>query len=89
MGSVYEAVRHAIGQACRAELLSGALLENQLAVERFRREARAVSALNHPHICTLHDVGEFAGQRFLVLELLNGETLEARLKTGPLPQNEI
>ena len=89
MGSVYEAEDTRLGRHVALKLLSGALLENQLAVERFRREARAVSALNHPHICTLHDVGEFDGHRFLVLELLNGETLEARLRTGPVPQNEI
>ena len=52
---------------------------------RFEREARAISALEHPHICTLHDVGEENGRAYLVMEHLAGETLAARLKKGPLP----
>jgi serine/threonine protein kinase len=55
--------------------------------ERFEREARAVAALNHPHICTLHDVGHEDGIDFLVMEHLTGETLAARLSRGPLPVN--
>src|SRR3984893_3136866 len=53
--------------------------------ERFDREARAISQLTHPHICTLYDVGEHSGTAYLVLELLDGETLENRLKRGALP----
>src|SRR3989441_9364435 len=53
--------------------------------DRFEREARAISALNHPHICTLHDIGFQDGLDFLVMEFLEGETLAARLKKGPLP----
>ena len=53
--------------------------------ERFEREARTVASLNHPHICTLHDVGRQAGVAFLVMEFLEGETLAERLKTGALP----
>ena len=53
--------------------------------ERFQREARAIAALNHPHICAIHDVGEQDGMDFLVMELLAGESLAARLARGPLP----
>ncbi len=56
-----------------------------VARERFEREARAISALNHPHICTLHDVGHQDGVDFLVMEYVEGETLAARLAKGPLP----
>jgi len=52
---------------------------------RFEREARAIAALTHPHICTLHEIGEDAGTTYLVMEKLVGETLEARLARGPLP----
>jgi serine/threonine protein kinase len=55
---------------------------------RFEQEARAVSALNHPHICTLHDVGESDGSTFLVAEYLAGQTLGERLQKGALPLEE-
>src|SRR5262249_33680614 len=56
---------------------------------RFQREARTVAALNHPHICTLHDIGSQDGIDFLVMEYLEGETLAARLAKGPLPFDHV
>ena len=56
--------------------------------ERFQREARSISQLTHPHICTLHDVGDADHTAFLVMEYLEGETLAERLKNGPLPIDE-
>ena len=57
--------------------------------QRFDREARTVAALNHPHICVLHDIGEQDGIAFLVMEYLEGETLASRLSRGPLPPDEV
>jgi serine/threonine protein kinase len=57
--------------------------------QRFEREARAVSSLSHPRICTLHDVGEQDGTVFLVMEHLEGQTLAERLEKGPLPTDQM
>ena len=57
--------------------------------QRFEREARPVSSLNHPSICTLHDIGHQDGIDFLVMEYLEGETLQARLTAGPLPPDQL
>ena len=56
--------------------------------QRFEREAKAIAGLNHPHICTLHDVGRDGGRRLPGMELLEGETLAERLARGPLPLDE-
>ena len=58
-------------------------------MDRFLREARIVSSLSHPHICTLHDIGEHDGQQFMVMELLEGESLKQRLARGPLPLDDL
>jgi serine/threonine protein kinase len=57
--------------------------------QRFEREARAVSSLNHPHICTLHDIGSQEGTDYLVMEYIEGETLSSRLQKGPLPIEDL
>jgi serine/threonine protein kinase len=57
--------------------------------QRFEREARAISSLSHPHICPLFDVGEHEDVEFLVMEYLDGETLAARVKKGPLPIDQV
>ena len=81
MGEVYKARDTRLDRTVAVKVLSKALAGDPLAKERFEREARAVAALNHPHICTLYDVGV----GFLVMEYVDGETLASRLTHGPLP----
>ena len=85
MGEVYRARDTRLDRTVAIKILPEALAADPQFRERFDREARAVSSLNHPHICTLHDVGRQDGADFLVMEFLEGETLADRLKQGPLP----
>jgi serine/threonine protein kinase/tetratricopeptide (TPR) repeat protein len=85
MGEVYKASDTRLGRDVAIKVISGQLTGSPQARERLGREARAIAALQHPNICTIHDVGETAdGQAFLVMELLQGETLQQRLLRGPL-----
>ena len=79
MGEVYRARDTRLGRDVALKVLSPGLIGSAQAAERFQREAQAVAALQHPHICTVHDVGETTdGHPFLVMELLQGETLRER-----------
>ncbi len=89
MGEVYKAKDTRLDRAVAIKVLPAHLSQNQERRQRFEREARLVSSLSHPHICTLHDVGQQDGVDFLVLEYLEGVTLEMRLKGGPLPAGQI
>src|SRR4051794_6954559 len=85
MGEVYTARDTRLDRTVAVKILPEALAADPQFRERFDREARAISQLTHPHICTLYDVGEHVGTAFLVMELLDGETLGARLEKGALP----
>jgi len=85
MGEVYKAVDTRLQRVVALKILPKDLTTEEERVKRFQQEARAISVLNHPHICTLYDIGEHNGRSFLVMEYLAGETLAERLKMGPLP----
>jgi Tol biopolymer transport system component len=84
MGEVYRARDTRLDRIVAVKVLSARLSDNPEAKERFDREARAISSLNHPHICHLYDVGVQGGTSYLVMEYLEGETLADRLRKGPL-----
>ena len=89
MGEVYKATDTRLNRTVALKILPQHLREVPHVRERFEREARAVALLRHPHICVLHDIGEDDGIAFLVMELLDGETLAARLTSGPLGRDEL
>jgi serine/threonine protein kinase len=89
MGEVYRARDARLGRDVAIKVLPTGLASTPEARARFEREAKTISQLNHPHICTLHDVGSQDGVDYLVLELVDGETLGERLKRGPLATPEL
>jgi tetratricopeptide (TPR) repeat protein len=89
MGEVFAAEDVRLGRRVAVKLLPADLGSDPAATERFQREARIVSSLNHPNICTLYDIGEHQGRHFMVMELLEGEPLSARLARGPLPIDQV
>jgi serine/threonine protein kinase/Tol biopolymer transport system component len=89
MGEVYRARDSRLGRDVAIKVLPAAMDRDPDRVARFEREARAIAALNHPNVCALYDIGEQDGRAFLVMELLEGETLQQRLSRGPLEYDTV
>ena len=89
MGEVYRAKDTRLGRDVAIKILPSTISADPVAKQRFEREAKTISGLNHPHICVLHDVGSQDGIDYLVMECLEGETLSKRLEKGPLPLEQV
>ena len=89
MGIVYRAEDVRLGRYVAVKFLSSELAKDPLALERFQREARAASALNHPHICAVYDIGQYENRPFLVMELLEGKTLRKHIGARPLSLEHV
>lgn len=88
MGEVYKARDRRLNRTVAIKILASSFSENPELKQRLEREAQTIAALNHPHVCTLHDVGQYDGSLYLVMEFIEGETLSGRLDKGPLPLDE-
>jgi Tol biopolymer transport system component len=89
MGQVYRALDTRLNRTVALKILPAEYRADPALKQRFDREARTIAALNHPHICVLHDIGEQNGIAFIVMEYLEGETLASRVSRGPLPVEEV
>src|SRR5262249_8954986 len=88
MGEVYRAVDTKLGRDVALKILPESFVHDPDRVARFRREAQVLASLNHPHIAAIYGLEEANGSQFLILDLVEGETLAQRLKQGPLPVDE-
>src|SRR5581483_8828084 len=89
MGVVYEAQDLTLGRKVALKFLPPEVARDQGSLDRFLLEARAASALNHANICTIHAIETDGGQSFIAMELLEGQSLDAKLNTGPLPLDRL
>src|SRR5215472_9104195 len=89
MGEVYRARDTRLERTVAIKILPREISADLVRKQRFEREAKMISSLNHPNICTLHDIGSQDGVDYLVMECVEGETLAKRLEKGPLPLEEV
>src|SRR5262250_1002414 len=89
MGEVYRARDTRLDRSVAIKILPAQFSADPVRKQRFEREAKTISSLNHPHICVLHDIGHQDGIDYLVMECVEGETLAKRLEKGPLPLDQV